>query len=55
MLIEIPKFILKLLPQRFLNSSFYFNVYYKHTRKHKKDVKDTVDRILDIRKKIIGW
>lgn len=54
MLIEIPKFILRLLPQRLLNSFFYHNVYYKHTRKHKKDLKDTRDRVLAVRKKAIG-
>lgn len=54
MLIEIPKFILRLLPQRLLNSSFYHNAYYKHTRKHKQDLKDTRDRVLAVRKKAIG-
>jgi uncharacterized protein with GYD domain len=53
-MITIPKFILKILPQKFLNSSLYYNIYYKYTKEHLKALEDSKNRVLNIRRKIIG-
>lgn len=42
------------LIQKFFNSSFWFHVYYKHTKKHKKELSDVTRRVLEIRKRAIG-
>ena len=47
------KKILKLLPQWVLNSSFYFHVYYKHTDKHKEELKRTRDAVNKVKDKIL--
>jgi len=37
----------------FINSHFYHNVYYKHTKQHKKDLTDIKKRVLAIRNKAL--
>ena len=36
------------------NSRFWYNIYYKHTRKHKAERKAVRDAVLKRRKEIIG-
>ena len=38
-----------------VNSSFWFNIYYKHTTQHKADLKRVNEGVLRIRKESIGW
>lgn len=33
------------LKVRFYNSSFWYHAYYKHTKKHKKELSDTYNRV----------
>lgn len=44
--------MIKKLYIKLINSKFWFNIYYKHTNKHKKDLKDITDRINIIKKNI---
>ena len=39
---------------RFYNSSFWFHVYYKHTKGFKKELELTGKRVRDRRKELIG-
>jgi len=39
---------------RFFIDWFWYHVYYKHTKKHKKDMQDTHDRVMKRRLEIIG-
>lgn len=47
-------FVNKKMYVKLVNSSVWFNIYYKHTTQHKQDLKETRNRVLEIRKKIIG-
>jgi hypothetical protein len=46
-----------ILPNVILNTkrycNFHYNTYYKHTEKHKKELFETKQRVLDIKKKIL--
>ena len=42
------------LPKWIVNSSFWYRIYYRHTKKCKSERKETRDRALAIRKKVIG-
>jgi hypothetical protein len=45
---------LKIMAVKFLNSWLWFNLYYRHTKKHKSDYTKTRDAVLKKRKEIIG-
>ena len=36
------------------NSAFYYHIYYKHTKKHKQELKDVYNSVMNERMKIIG-
>ena len=36
------------------DSKLYFHLYYKHTKKHKAELKAIHDNIMEVRKKAIG-
>lgn len=38
----------------FFNSDFWYHIYYKHTKKHRAELKSIRDRIVEIRFKSIG-
>ncbi len=46
--------MLNTLHVKVLASSFWHNIYYKHTKKHKNDMKRTSEKSYAIRKKILG-
>lgn len=48
------KIKVNILPMWLVNSSLWYHLYYKHTKEHKKDRKETTNRVLEIRKKAIG-
>jgi hypothetical protein len=37
-----------------VNSALYYHLYYKHTRKHKRELKAVYDGVMKRRKEIIG-
>jgi len=43
-----------LLPTWLVNSKLWFHLYYKHTKKHKKEIKDIRDGALKFRKEMLG-
>lgn len=45
----------KLKQKYYYNSWWYFNLYYKHTRKHKEKMRKITEHVLEVRKKAIGW
>ena len=44
----------KTMKARFYNSSFWYHIYYKHTKKHKEELAAVRKGVLDRRKEIIG-
>ena len=36
------------------NSQLWFDLYYKHTKRHKKDLKDTKNRVLQIKRRALN-
>lgn len=49
------KEIIKIYRIKFYNGSFYYHIYYKHTKKHKADLEAIRQRVLAVRKREIGW
>jgi hypothetical protein len=47
------KDLYKDLYYKFLNSHFWFHIYYKHTSQHKNDIKRIQDEILEKRAKFL--
>ena len=43
------------LLQKLYQTSFWHHVYYKHTKKHKREMQETQDRVLKLRKSILGY
>lgn len=39
---------------KIVNSNFWFHIYYKHTKKHKKDLADTYAEVVAFRKSVIN-
>ena len=39
---------------KIINSSFWYNIYYKNTKEHKKEINDTRNRVLRIRSEILN-
>lgn len=37
--------MIKIWYTKFVNSTFWFNVYYRHTKKHKAELKEITNRI----------
>ena len=48
------KQLLRFIYINIIDSHLWYHLYYKHTAKHKKECKDTKDRVLEIRMKTIG-
>lgn len=45
----------RLKQKYYFNSWAYFNLYYKHTKKHKEEMRKITEHVLKVRKKAIGW
>lgn len=39
---------------KLINSNFWYHVYYKHTKQHKKDLQDTYNRSIKLRQEMIA-
>jgi len=46
---------LKSFKREFVLTTFWYNLHYKHTKKHKKELQDVEDRVLAVRKKTLGY
>ena len=42
------------LKTRLYNSYLWYQIYYKHTKKHKREIKRTYDDVMKRRKELIG-
>ena len=45
----------KVKSKYYYNSWCYFNLYYKHTKKHKEEMRKITEYVLKRRKEAIGW
>jgi len=39
------------LHYKFINSWFWFHIYYKHTKEHKKNIAATIARVMKVKRK----
>lgn len=54
MLKRIKDSFYKLKQKYYYNSWWYFNIYYRHTKKHKEDLRKITEHVLKVRKETIG-
>ena len=46
--------ILKNIYNRFLNSWLWFNIYYRHTKQHKNELKEIKEGVLRVKNKVLS-
>lgn len=42
-----------ILPTWLVNSKLYFNLYYKHTKRHKKEMREIREGVLKIKREML--